>query len=116
MPEAPFGRATRGLTCLTIDPAAFGANREQVRTALAEQQIEARPVWKPLYLKPVFVGYECMGDAIAENLFARALCLPSGSNLTTEDLELVIHAIAEIHCSHPESVKIKSSFLSHDPH
>lgn len=98
MPEAAFGRATRWLTCITIDPTAFGANREQVRLALAKQQIEARPVWKPLHLQPVFAGCECIGGAIAEDLFEHGLCLPSGSNLTTEDLERVIHAIAEIHC------------------
>lgn len=99
MPEASFGRATRWLTCLTINPAAFGANREQVRLALAKQQIEARPVWKPLHLQPVFAGCECIGGAIAEDLFERGLCLPSSSNLTTQDLERVIHAIAEIHCA-----------------
>lgn len=98
MPEAPFGRATRWLTCLTINPTAFGADREQVRVALGKQQIEARPVWKPLHLQPVFAGCECIGGVIAEDLFEYGLCLPSGSNLTTEDLERVIHAIAEIHC------------------
>ena len=83
---------------LTINPAAFGADREQVRLALAKQQIEARPVWKPLHLQPVFAGGEFIGDAVAEDLFEHGLCLPSGSNLTTEDLERVIHAISEIHC------------------
>lgn len=97
MPEAQFGHATRWLTCLTINPAAFGTDREQVRLTLASQQIEARPVWKPLHLQPVFAGYECIGGAIAEDLFERGLCLPSGSNLTTEDLERVIQAIAKIH-------------------
>ncbi len=99
MPEAPFGSATRWLTCLTIDPATFGADREQVRVALNTQQIEARPVWKPLHLQPVFTGCECIGGAIAEDLFECGLCLPSGSNLTTEDLERVIHAITKIHSS-----------------
>ena len=97
MPEAPFGRATRWLTCLTINPAAFGADREKVRLALAEQQIEARPVWKPLHLQPVFADCECIGGAVAEDLFERGLCLPSGSNLTTEDLERVAGAITEIY-------------------
>lgn len=97
MPETSFGRATRWLTCLTINPAAFGAAREQVRLALAQQQIEARPVWKPLHLQPVFAGCECIGGTIAEDLFEHGLCLPSGSNLTTEDLERVIQAITEIH-------------------
>ncbi|HEY9874063.1 MAG TPA: aminotransferase class I/II-fold pyridoxal phosphate-dependent enzyme [Candidatus Obscuribacterales bacterium] len=100
MPEATFGYSTRWLTCLTIDPDAFGADREQVRLALAKQQIEARPVWKPLHLQPVFAECECIGGAVSEDLFARGLCLPSGSNLTLEDLERVIHAITDIyHCA-----------------
>jgi pyridoxal phosphate-dependent aminotransferase EpsN len=97
MPEATFGRASRWLTCLTINPAKFGADREQVRVALAARQIEARPVWKPLHLQPVFQGCECIGGAIAEDLFEHGLCLPSGSNLTMEDLERVIQAIVDIH-------------------
>ncbi len=108
MPEAPFGRATRWLTCLTINPAAFGANREQVRLALAEQQIEARPVWKPLHLQPVFADCESIGGSVAEDLFERGLCLPSGSNLTTEDLERVIQAIAEIY-SHSSQTLLKTT-------
>lgn len=106
MPEASFCRATRWLTCLTIDPSAFGVDREHVRLALAQQQIEARPVWKPLHLQPVFADCECVGGAIAEDLFQQGLCLPSGSNLATEDLERVIHAIAQIHYSQTETVRI----------
>lgn len=97
MPEENFGRATRWLTCLTIDPAAFGADRETVRIELGKQQIEARPVWKPLHLQPVFAECECIGGAIASDLFERGLCLPSGSNLTMGDLERVINAIVQIH-------------------
>lgn len=99
MPEAGFGRATRWLSCLTIDPVAFGANREKIRLALAEQHIETRPVWKPLHLQPVFANCECIGGAVAEDLFARGLCLPSGSNLTNEDLERVIKAISALYYS-----------------
>ncbi|HEY9670756.1 MAG TPA: aminotransferase class I/II-fold pyridoxal phosphate-dependent enzyme [Waterburya sp.] len=106
MPEASFCRATRWLTCLTIDPSAFGVDREQLRLALAQQQIEARPVWKPLHLQPVFADCECIGGAIAENLFQHGLCLPSGSNLTAEDLERVIQAIAQLHCSRTQAVRI----------
>ena len=97
MPEAAFGKATRWLTCLTIDPIAFGADREQVRLALAEEKIEARPVWKPLHLQSVFADCECMGGVVAEELFEYGLCLPSGSNLTEVDLERVTSAIAQIH-------------------
>jgi len=97
MPEAAFGKSTRWLTCLTIDPAAFGADREQVRLALAQEKIEARPVWKPLHLQPVFADCECIEGAVAEELFEYGLCLPSGSNLSEEDLERVTSAIAQIH-------------------
>ncbi len=107
MPEASFGRATRWLTCLTIDPATFGADREQVRLVLANKQIETRPVWKPLHLQPVFAKCECVGGAIAQDLFEHGLCLPSGSNLTSEDLERVIQAITEIHYSSVKSQVIK---------
>jgi dTDP-4-amino-4,6-dideoxygalactose transaminase len=96
MPEAPWGSATRWLTCLTIDPQAFGADREQVRLALAEAQIEARPVWKPLHMQPVFKDSECFGGEVAEDLFDRGLCLPSGSNLSDEELNRVIEAIVQV--------------------
>lgn len=93
MPEATYGRSTRWLTCLTINPTAFGCDREQVRLKLAKQQIEARPVWKPLHLQPVFKECSYFGSTVAEDLFTNGLCLPSGSNLTSEDLERVIQAI-----------------------
>ena len=96
MPEAPWGQSTRWLTCLTIDPSAFGADRETVRLALTEAQIEARPVWKPLHLQPIFADSECFGGEVAEDLFDRGLCLPSGSNLSDEDLDRVIQAIKQV--------------------
>lgn len=92
-PEAPWGRHTRWLTCITIDPAEFGADREQVRLALEAENIESRPVWKPMHLQPVFAPYPVVGGAVAEDLFDRGLCLPSGSSLTEEDLERVVTVI-----------------------
>lgn len=89
MPEAPWGRHSRWLTTLTIDSRAFGADREAVRLALEAENIEARPVWKPMHLQPVFSGFEAIGGAIAESLFRDGLCLPSGSNLEQSDLERV---------------------------
>jgi dTDP-4-amino-4,6-dideoxygalactose transaminase len=97
MPEAPWGRATRWLTCLTIDPAEFGADREAVRLALAAERIEARPIWKPMHLQPVFAGCERIGGEVAQGIFERGLCLPSGSNLTDADLERVIDAVVRVH-------------------
>jgi pyridoxal phosphate-dependent aminotransferase EpsN len=97
MPEAAFGCSTRWLTCLTINPEKFGVDREIVRISLAEKQIESRPVWKPLHLQPVFKNYESIGGEVAENLFNNGLCLPSGSNLTQDDLERVIAAIKSVY-------------------
>lgn len=93
MPEASFGQATRWLSCLTINPQLSGIDREQLRLALAAENIESRPVWKPLHLQPVFQDCEAIGGAVAEDLFTHGLCLPSGSSLTSEDLERVIQAI-----------------------
>ena len=93
MPEAAYGKSTRWLTCLTIAPKLFGCDREQVRQALAVAQIEARPVWKPLHLQPIFAECECVKGNVAEDLFVHGLCLPSGSNLTVDDLNRVIDAI-----------------------
>ncbi len=103
MPEAAFGRATRWLTCLTINPQAFGADREEVRLGLDKRKIESRPVWKPLHMQPVFAECESFGGEVASDLFTRGLCLPSGSNLTDEDLERVIEAVKAVHQSKQNS-------------
>jgi pyridoxal phosphate-dependent aminotransferase EpsN len=93
MPEAPWGRHTRWLTVITVDPAEFGADREAIRLALEAENIEARPVWKPMHLQPVFRDCETVGGAVAAGLFERGLCLPSGSNLTSDDVARVAQAI-----------------------
>jgi dTDP-4-amino-4,6-dideoxygalactose transaminase len=101
MPEAPWGRHTRWLTTLTIDPVAFGADREQVRLALEADDIEARPLWKPMHLQPVFEGHEVVGGAVAEGLFARGLALPSGSAMSEHDLERVVGVVRAVHHGRP---------------
>jgi pyridoxal phosphate-dependent aminotransferase EpsN len=93
MPEAPWGRHTRWLTCITVDPAAFGADREAVRLTLESRGIEARPLWKPMHLQPAYARYETVGGGLSEALFARGLCLPSGSSLTGEELDRVVDAV-----------------------
>ena len=93
MPEAPWGRCTRWLTCITIDPVLAGTDHEKVRETLATQNIEARPVWKPMHQQPIFADYERVGGEVAEDLFKHGLCLPSGSNLTAADLERVATAV-----------------------
>ena len=90
MPEAAYGRSTRWLTCLTLDPSRFGATREDVRRTLEERDIEARPVWKPMHLQPVFSGCRAVGGEVAAELFERGLCLPSGSSLTPEERQFVV--------------------------
>jgi pyridoxal phosphate-dependent aminotransferase EpsN len=97
MPEADFGTSTRWLSCLTFDPDVGGIDREQVRLKLLEQQIESRPVWKPMHLQPVFSNCECANNGIAEDLFHKGLCLPSGSNLTDEDLQQVTNQIKKLY-------------------
>lgn len=93
MPEASFGRSSRWLVCVQIDPAVFGMDHESVRIALNEENIESRSVWKPLHLQPLFADCECVGGAVAEKLFDQGLCLPSGSNLPDYDLERVVAVI-----------------------
>jgi len=90
MPEAAYGRSTRWLTCLTLDPSRFGATREDVRRTLEERDVEARPVWKPMHLQPVFSGCRVVGGEVAAELFERGLCLPSGSSLTPEERQFVV--------------------------
>lgn len=92
-PEAAWGRHSRWLTAITIDPTEFGADREMVRLALADANIESRPVWKPMHQQPLFAGCEVIGGAVADELFERGLCLPSGSNLTEADLSRVVDVI-----------------------
>jgi dTDP-4-amino-4,6-dideoxygalactose transaminase len=93
MPEAPWGRATRWLTALQVDPARFGADREALRVALDAAGAESRPVWKPLPDQPVFRAAPAAGGAVARRLFARGLCLPSGTGMTLDEQDRVIAAI-----------------------
>jgi len=64
-----------------------------VRLALGAEKIESRLVWKPMHLQPVFAKYEVVGGSVAEGLFARGLCLPSGSQLTEEELERIVRVV-----------------------
>jgi pyridoxal phosphate-dependent aminotransferase EpsN len=95
MPLASYGEPNYWLTCITIDPEKFGATREDVRLALANHNIEARPIWKPLHLQPVFAHSRVRGGSVAETLFARGLCLPSGSSLTNAELDCVCAIILD---------------------
>jgi pyridoxal phosphate-dependent aminotransferase EpsN len=93
MPEAPFGKSNRWLTCLTIDPAKAGATAEQLRLALEKENIESRPLWKPMHLQPVFKKCHAFANGVSDKLFANGICLPSGTNMTKEDLDRIIDCI-----------------------
>ena len=97
MPQAAYGQSNSWLTCITIDQARFGATREDVRLALEAADIEARPVWKPLHMQPVFAGCRVRRGSVARDIFEHGLCLPSGSSLTTADLARIIGLIQDQH-------------------
>ncbi len=89
--------SNRWLTTILVDPTlSGGVNRENVRLALAELNIESRPLWKPMHLQPVFQRFPYYGKEVAARLFDQGLCLPSGSNLALSDLDLVIGGIKNL--------------------
>ncbi len=94
-PEGFF--SNRWLTTIVVDPEQSGGiTREDIRLALLEDNIESRPLWKPMHLQPVFKDAPYYGDRVSEELFEQGLCLPSGSNLTEEDLNRVVDRIKMI--------------------
>jgi dTDP-4-amino-4,6-dideoxygalactose transaminase len=86
MPETAWGRHNRWLTVLLLDSQVAGVNRETIRLVLEAEDIEARPVWKPMHRQPVFTGFAVAGGALVETLFDQGWHLPSGSSLSQEDL------------------------------
>ena len=115
MPEPEWSRANRWLTVILITPEEFGASSAEVMVALEAENIEARPVWKPMHMQPVFArdqgpgirGQEkkqryaarVVGGEVAEDLFDRGLCLPSGTAMTNGDLDRVIETLRK--CCRP---------------
>jgi dTDP-4-amino-4,6-dideoxygalactose transaminase len=89
MPEAPYCRSNRWLTVVLIHPEQLGATSEQVRLALEEENIESRPIWKPMHLQPVFKGRRVRSGKVSEHLFRHGLCLPSGTAMSDGDIERV---------------------------
>jgi len=97
MPEAPYGSSNLWLTVILITPEEFGVDRETVRLALEKENVESRPIWKPMHLQPVFKGCRTRGGKVSEDLFRRGLCLPSGAQMTEEDLGRVTKVIRSCH-------------------
>jgi dTDP-4-amino-4,6-dideoxygalactose transaminase len=94
--EEPLGRySNRWLTTITVDPDQCGGiSSEIIREALEKKNIEARPLWKPMHLQPVFKGCPYYGNGVSESLFEKGLCLPSGTNMDQEDLARIEGVIA----------------------
>jgi len=93
MPIVDPDAANYWLTCLTVEPVAGGSSRDQIIEALADADVEARPLWKPLHMQPVFQDCASIGGDCAEGLFANGLCLPSGSAMGAEDRSKVIEIV-----------------------
>jgi dTDP-4-amino-4,6-dideoxygalactose transaminase len=92
MPIAPWDGWNGWLTCVTFDEA---ETRDRVRSALDEQDIDCRPLWKPMHLQPVFAGSPATVDGTSERLFGHGVCLPSGSVLADDQIDRVIDTIMQ---------------------
>ncbi|MDQ3917568.1 MAG: DegT/DnrJ/EryC1/StrS family aminotransferase, partial [Acidobacteriota bacterium] len=98
MPQASYGLHTNWLSCFLVDEGRFGASRDALISALDEANIESRPVWKPMHLQPLYQDAERYGGGVAEDLFARGICLPSSSSLSEEDQRHVIETVRAVAC------------------
>jgi pyridoxal phosphate-dependent aminotransferase EpsN len=96
MPIAGYGEPNYWLTCILVDPARFGATREEIRLGLEAENIESRPLWKPMHLQPVFKHCKVRGGSVSEGIFRDGLCLPSGSGLADHDLERIVGIIRSV--------------------
>lgn len=84
------------LSCILVDKNICGFTREDLRLKMEAENIETRPLWKPMHLQPVFKNAPYYGEKTAEELFENGLCLPSGSSLTDDDIERVISVIKDM--------------------
>ena len=83
------------LTTILIDPVKTGRTREELQIALEKENIESRPLWKPMHQQPVFSSCTSYLNGTSDELFSKGLCLPSGSNMSDEDRERVLNAIVK---------------------
>lgn len=103
MPEANYGQCSRWLTCILVESLVFGATPEDIRLALEDENIESRPIWKPMHTQPVFMNCERRGGQVAEEIFSKGLCLPSGSSLSTLDMDRIVGIIKKLGRGHGRS-------------
>ncbi len=92
MPEAPYGKSNRWLTVILLNDNS-GLGPEDLRLYLESKNIESRPLWKPMHLQPVFKKAKMRGGGVSEDLFARGLCLPSGSAMDEDDVDSISNEI-----------------------
>jgi len=97
MPEPKWSKASRWLTCINISPKKFGATSEEIRMVLEENNVESRPLWKPMHLQPVYKNYKYIDGGVSDNLFRNGLCLPSGTAMTEEEMDFVCRIIEKVH-------------------
>ena len=99
MPEASYGVSNRWLTVFTVDTKKKSISRDAIISILEKENIEARPIWKPMHLQPLYKNkklYYFSEKPNSEMLFQNGICLPSGSSLSTEDQDKIINIILEI--------------------
>jgi dTDP-4-amino-4,6-dideoxygalactose transaminase len=98
VPEPPGYFSNRWLSTILVNTKAGGLDREKIRLALEQQNVESRPLWKPMHMQPVFSSFPAYTNGVSEDLFEHGLCLPSGSNMTNEQQKSVVEIIS--HLSH----------------
>ncbi|NDV22179.1 aminotransferase DegT [Desulfovibrio sp. JC022] len=93
MPEADYGQCNRWLSVMLVDKNEFGAFPDDIRITLEKENIESRPVWKPMHNQPVFKDNTVFGGKVSEDLFERGLCLPSGTAMTADEQQRIVDLI-----------------------
>jgi dTDP-4-amino-4,6-dideoxygalactose transaminase len=96
MPNAADGCPTNWLTAITLDGGGGAPAPAEVIDAFEAEGLEARPMWKPLHLQPVFAGHGIEGGRVAEDIFARSVCLPSGSTMSADDVERAVACLRSV--------------------
>ena len=100
--EEPDGyHSNRWLTCILVEPTTNkGLTREEIRLELEVENIEARPLWKPMHQQPVFASTKNYLNGVSDKLFENGLCLPSGSNLSEDEFERIFNCLNKIFSKH----------------
>ncbi|MDP2183057.1 MAG: DegT/DnrJ/EryC1/StrS family aminotransferase, partial [Actinomycetota bacterium] len=99
MPEPEWSFSNRWLSAFTLDTSSAKLSVSELIGRLGDEMIEARPVWKPMHLQPVFAGTRYFGhgnSSVSDHIFETGVCLPSGSNMTPDEIDRIIGALASI--------------------